>query len=178
MYIINKRFPKWEEENGIIIPKSRNKAKESINIDGVYKFHSIKNGIRKQIDEKHNTIMTDVFYRLGRAFLGYAFNVYYNIAYCAIGSDNTAITTSDTTLGAEEFRTPYVVISNPSSTTMNATFYITTTDYSGSIEEIGIFCGGDATSSADTGNLLSHALWSYSKSVTEELLIEYVITLS
>jgi hypothetical protein len=178
LYIINKRFPKWEEENGIIVPKLKTKYKESIHIDGVYKFHSITNGIKKQIDEKHNTIMTDVFYRIVRAFLGYSFNAYYYISYCAIGSDNTAVTASDTTLGAEEFRTPYVAITNPTTSSVDVTFYITTTEFSGTIEEIGIFGGGTATDTADTGNLISHALWSYSKSVTEELLIEYTITLS
>lgn len=183
MYYINKRFPKWGEptSNGIIVPKIHREEKNfrnSIYIDGMYKFYSIKNGVKKQVGEAHNTIMTDVFYRIVRAFLGYSFNAYYYIMHCAIGDDNTAVTASDTTLTNEVFRTAYVAIENTTTTTVNATFYITSDDYVGSIEEIGVFGGGSSTDSADTGNLISHALWDYDKTINEELLIEYVITLS
>lgn len=181
MYIINKRFPKWEEDNGVIIPKKKTIKSDfinSINIHGLYKFYSIKDGKMKQVDEKNNLIMTNVFYRIARAFLGYTFNAYYYIGYCAIGDDATAVTASDTTLGNEEFRTAYVGLTNATSTTVNATFYITTDDFVGDIEEVGVFGGSGATSSANTGNLISHVLWEYNKGATEELLIEYVITLS
>lgn len=183
MYHINKRFPKWGEptKDGIIIPKidtNINKFKENISIDGVYKIHSIKNGIKKQVGEVHNTIMTDVFYRIVRAFLGYSFSAYYYIMHCAIGDDNTAVTANDTILGNEVFRTAYVAIENTTTTTVNATFYITSDDYVGSIEEIGVFGSSESTDTADTGRLISHALWEYSKTINEELLVEYVITLS
>lgn len=183
MYYINKKFPKWKEEikNNIVIPKVdnfNNTFKDSIHMDGMYRIYSIKNGVKKQVGEVHNIIMTNVFYRIVRAFLGYTFNAYYYIMHCAIGTSDTTPTASDTTLGTEVFRTPYVAIENASNTTVDATFYITSEEYVGSIEEIGVFGGGTSTDSADTGNLISHALWEYSKSINEELLIEYVITLS
>lgn len=183
MYIINKRLSNWGEptKSGIIVPKintDKNRFKENIHMDGIYRIYSIKDGVKRQVGEFHNLIMTDVFYKIVRAFLGYTFNAYYYVAYCAIGTDNTAVTATDTTLGTEVFRTAYVAIENTTSTTVNATFYITADDYVGSIEEIGVFGGSGATSSADTGNLISHALWTYSKTINEELLVEYVITLS
>jgi hypothetical protein len=172
LYIIKRRLLKKHQR--IIKPKSI----ETCKIDGVYNFYSIKNGKKKQIDEKHNLVMTDVHYRIARAFLGYSLSLYYEIKYCAIGTDNTAVTATDSVLGAEVFRMPYVAIDNALTTTVNASFYITTTDYVGSIEEVGIFGGSTASGTVDTGYLLSHVLWSYTKSGSEELLIEYVITLS
>lgn len=172
MYIIHKKL----EKKHPIITKS--KSIETSKIDGIYNFFSIKDGLKKKIDEKHNLVMTDVHYRIARAFLGYSLSFYYEIKYCAIGTDNTAVTATDPILGTEVFRTPYVSLTNATTTTVNATFYIITTDYTGSIEEVGLFCGSSATSAADTGNLLSHVLWSYTKSSGEELLIEYTMTLS
>lgn len=180
MYYINKRFPNWEENNGIYLPKKKpNKPmNDSIHMNGRYKIYSVKNGIKSQIDEINNLIMSDVFYRIARAFLGYSLAAYYAIAYVAIGDDNTAVTASDTTLTNEVFRTPYVAIENSTTSTADATFYITSSDYVGDIEEIGIFCSDSATASADTGYLMSHALWEYTKTVNEELLIEYTVTMS
>ena len=95
------------------------------------------------------------------------------IQYCALGTDNTTPTASDTALGSESDRFP---ITTPTATggtgIMTTGFYITASDLVGvTIEEIGIFCGSGATAAADSGTLLSRILWNFSKTINDEIEI-------
>ena len=95
------------------------------------------------------------------------------IMYCAFGTDNTAPTASDTTLGSESGRFAVTTATATGGTGIVTTgFYLTASDLVGvNIEEIGIFCGSTATASADTGTLLSRILWSFAKTVNDEIEI-------
>lgn len=86
----------------------------------------------------------------------------------AVGSDNTAVSDSDTALGAEEYRNP---IASRTSVDDEAYFtgFLNATEWDGTIEEAGLF--------ADDV-LMSHVLVSTSKSDTETLTIDWTYTLS
>ena len=92
------------------------------------------------------------------------------IYYLALGTGNTAITDTDTTLDTEIFRTPLAVATTDVGTgeILNE-FIVLDTEAVGNMEEIGIFGGSTATSSADTGTLISRILWSKVKSNSEEI---------
>ena len=156
-----------------------NKIQEKTNCIGTYAFYSIDKKTRNKtlICKKRNTITNVCLNVSALVFLG-TFPTDNIVRYVALGTDNTTPTASDTTLGTEVHRSYYVANSNPSSGVVTIDFYITTDDYSGTIEEVGIFGGNSATASADSGILLSHVLWSYTKSSAEELLIQYTITFS
>jgi hypothetical protein len=147
-------------------------------LEGIYRMYSIKDQIKKQVGEEHNVIMDDCLNQVGKAFIGDSLFSEYGFGYLAIGDDNTSPTASDVILGNELFRTPYVAIANPSSKVVTADFYITDTDFSGDIEEMGLFGGGTVESATDSGNLISRVLWEYTKSSSEELVIEYELTIS
>ena len=172
MYIIRRRLNKVHPR----IHKCGKKCSDFLKLDGLYKMYSIRNGHKVQIDEKHNTIMNDVYKRVVRAFTIYSLAYHYQIRYLAIGDDTTPVTANDTALGNETYRTRYVVRNETSNGVLTTDFYITATEFNDDIEELGVFGGTFATVSTGTGNLLSHVLWSYTKENTEELLIEYQLT--
>jgi len=92
-----------------------------------------------------------------------------DIKYLAIGTDNTAITDSDTQLGNEIFRTQFLTSDNDAIGQFTTTFSVLDSEAVAQWEEIGIFCGDSATSSADTGTMLSRILYSRDKTALEEI---------
>lgn len=98
-----------------------------------------------------------------------------SIKYVALGTSNTALTDTQTGLVTEIFRT--APVSNPTRTAtgeITTEFTILDTEAVAQIEEIGIFVGSSATSSANSGKLLSRILWSKNKTNSEELTIRRV----
>lgn len=91
------------------------------------------------------------------------------IFYLALGTGNTAVTDSDTTLDTEIFRTPVTVQTDIATGEILTTFTVLDTEAVGNIKEIGIFGGTTATSSADTGTLVSRILWNKVKTNSEEI---------
>lgn len=96
------------------------------------------------------------------------------IAYLAIGTGNTIPTRDDTTLETEVFRTSVVSNERSDYGQVLSDFTIFDTDYSGTIEEIGIFGGSTAGAGTDTGTLIARVLWSYTKSSSEELYFQRI----
>jgi hypothetical protein len=87
----------------------------------------------------------------------------------ALGTGNTAITNTDTTLDTEIFRTPITLQEDVTTGEIVTTFTVLDSEAVGSLEEIGIFGGSTATASADTGTLISRILWSKVKTNSEEI---------
>ncbi|MDF1498513.1 MAG: hypothetical protein P1P85_04145 [Patescibacteria group bacterium] len=102
------------------------------------------------------------------------------INYCALGTDATASTVGDTTLGVEVFRKQ---ISSGSYSTSNAyiSTFFTATETTGTYNEIGHFIDGAA--GVNTGQLFSRIAdpetveLPITKSATESLTIDYSIQL-
>lgn len=93
------------------------------------------------------------------------------IQYMAFGTSNTAPSVSDTQLGSESARfQPTTAFTRTAIGTVEGSVFLASGDLVGvSIREIGVFCGSGATSSANTGTLLSRILWSFDKTANDEI---------
>lgn len=144
---------KWE---GIFVIKIKNKA------TGIVSEEIIK-----------NRIMNVPLNALIDCLVGATPDI--EIAYLAVGTNNTAITDNDSTLGTEIFRTSPV--SGPARTAtgqVETEFSILDSEAVATIEEIGIFVGSSATGSVDTGTLLSRILWHKVKTNSEEITFKRI----
>ena len=94
-----------------------------------------------------------------------------NIKYIAIGTSSTALNDSDAQLGNEIFRAQFDTSNNTDIGEFTTTFSILESEAVNQWEEIGIFCGDSATSSANTGIMLSRILYSRNKTSLEEISI-------
>ena len=95
------------------------------------------------------------------------------IQYMAFGTSNTAPSVSDAQLGSESARfQPTTAFTRTAIGTVEGSVFLASGDLVGvSIREIGVFCGSGATSSANTGTLLSRILWSFDKTANDEIEI-------
>lgn len=97
------------------------------------------------------------------------------IKYLAVGTSNTAVTDTQTQLGAEFFRTAPITaptITNVGEVTTE--FILLDTEAVGAIKELGIFVGSSATSTANSGIMLSRVLWDKTKTNSEEITIKRI----
>ena len=92
-----------------------------------------------------------------------------DIKYLAVGTDGTALDPDDTTLGTEIFRASFDTSNKTATGEFTTTFTIFDSEAVGSWKEIGIFCGDSATSTADTGIMLSRILYSRDKTNSEQI---------
>ena len=95
------------------------------------------------------------------------------INYMAFGTDNTTPAPSDTTLGSESARfQPTTSFTRIGVGETIGSIFLVSSDLVGvAIKEIGVFCGSAATSTTDTGTMLSRILWSFDKTVNDEVEI-------
>lgn len=122
-----------------------------------------------------NKVMDTVLSQLIATLQGVNPNL--QIKYLALGTSNTPVTVNDTQLGAEIFRTPISSQSNPSTGQLVTDFIILDSEAVGTIQEIGIFGGTTATSTANTGTLISRILWNKIKTNAEEINIRRIDTI-
>lgn len=95
------------------------------------------------------------------------------VNYTALGSDNTPAAVGDATLGTEVYRKALSSGTDLSNVAYLETFF-TATETSGTYQEYGMFI--DGTGSADTGQLFNRFVTAITKSVTETLNVQSVIT--
>jgi hypothetical protein len=136
---------------------------EKVGISGSYDIY-----INGEFTERiKNRIMDTVLSQMVGAYKGDSLDL--EIFYMALGTGNTAITNTDTTLDTEIFRTPITLQEDVTTGEIVTTFTVLDSEAVGSLEEIGIFGGSTATASADTGTLISRILWSKVKTNSEEI---------
>jgi len=101
------------------------------------------------------------------------------ISYVAIGTGTTSPSKSDTQLENETFRKAILSYEkNPSQDCITFIAYITSSDYTGDISELGLF-GGDATETANTGTLFSRVVITpVTKTNDEGFVVEWKLTFS
>ena len=87
------------------------------------------------------------------------------IKYLAVGTSSATVAVTQTALGAEVFRTPYVSRTTTSQE-VNTVYTVLDSEAQVQIEEIGVFAGTAASGTSDTGIMLSRILWSYDKTPT------------
>ena len=100
----------------------------------------------------------------------------HNITYGTVGTNTAAPSAADTTLGTEIDR---VALSSISATgaVVTARAYFGPADGNGVLKEYGLF-GAAATAAADSGTMINHVVISETKTATETLTVESVITIS
>jgi hypothetical protein len=123
-------------------------------------------GEHKEIELK-NTIITGRFSDIINVLAGYTPNI--RIKYLAIGTSSVATTGTETQLGTEVYRIAVTTTNNPSNGVLYTSFTVADADYTGQIEEIGIFCGTTASITVNTGTLLARVLWSHNKVAGENI---------
>ena len=129
-----------------------------------------KNGIIKR--EVKNAVTNSAISKMARMFLGE--NSDLEIKYLAVGNGNTPIDNNDTILDNEIFRTFYQIRTQSANNEVTIEFTITDAEAVGQWEELGIFVGSTATSTANTGVMLSRVLYSDEKTALEEITIQYI----
>lgn len=85
------------------------------------------------------------------------------IKYFAFGTGSTPATPADTQLQTEIYRKQVTQLTNPSTGTVKSVVSLGTQEVNTIIREIGVFCGPDATSTTNTGTLLSRVNVSITK---------------
>ena len=93
-----------------------------------------------------------------------------DIKWLAVGTGTGALDPTDTTLGTEIFRTDVDTSNNDATGQFTTTFTILDTDSGADATwaELGVFCGDSATSSSDTGIMLTRILIDETKTSSEE----------
>lgn len=96
-----------------------------------------------------------------------------NVNYTALGTNNAAAVVGDATLGTESYRKALTSGTDLSNVTYLETFF-TAAEVNGTFEEYGMFIDGAA--GADTGQLFNRFTGSVTKSVTETLNVQSIVT--
>ena len=115
----------------------------------------------------HNRIMDAALIELLKVLTGDTTDI--ELKYLAIGTDNTPVTNTDTQLGNEIFRTQFTSSSVTGTAELTSLAILLEAEAIGTIEEIGIFAGSTATSTVDTGILVSRILWHRVKTSSDEI---------
>jgi len=99
------------------------------------------------------------------------------INFTSLGTDATAPTNGDTTLGTETFRKA-VASTTSSGNQLFVTAFYTAPEVSGTFSEAGLHING--TGAVDSGILFSRVVFSpaVTKSVSETLTVDYVVTIT
>jgi|SRR5882762_6066132 len=100
------------------------------------------------------------------------------ITYVALGTSTTAPTTGDMQLGAEVFRKAVTSYQDGATGQEIITLYLGSNDAVGDgIKEVG-FYGGNATDTADSGDLLARGLYTHTKADTESIIFPLTFNVS
>ena len=99
------------------------------------------------------------------------------IKYLALGTSNTAIDDTDTQLGTEIFRTQFTTKAVSDFGKIESTAIVLETEAVGSIREIGIFAGSTATSTVNSGVMISRILWTREKTGLESIQFTRIDTI-
>lgn len=91
------------------------------------------------------------------------------LKYLALGDSNIAIDDTQVQLGNERFRTQFINQNSTGIGKLQSTALVLDTEAVFNIQEIGIFAAAAASSSADTGILVSRILYSRNKTNLESI---------
>lgn len=134
---------------------------------GQFNLKVIKNGVVIEEIDFTNLITNAYLDELTKVPMGLTPD--FEIKYIAIGTDNTTPTVTDTQLGNEIFRKQVTSKSKTGTGEVTTIFVIIDSEAVAQWEEIGIFVGSSATTSANSGVLASRVLYSRNKTALEEV---------
>ena len=157
------------------------KKNESLQLKGHYKFEFIdpETGAIQKVVEVENLIPTVCKNAIAEQIANDNTQEL-SATYMALGSNNAAPTTGDTTLGTETFR-KLIAVDTSSGAVATLTGSFSTGEANGTHKEIGVFGNGAslaATGSADTGILFSRASVDITKTSSSILNVSYIFTIS
>ena len=133
---------------------------------------NIKTGKTKHFDIK-NRVMDTYLNQLIDTLVGSTPDLEYK--WLAVGTNGDAVVDTQTTLGVEIKRVqPSTASTRPSVGKRQMEFILLKADAVALIKEVGIFAGSTATSTVDTGTLVTRILWTYDKSADEEIVIKRI----
>ena len=153
------------------------KIKEDLKIKGHLKltFRDAITGKIKRVSEYDNLICTVAKTMIADNITNASPDNPMVINYVALGTDDTAPSAGNTTLGTESYRNAIASETN-SNNIAYFTGFFSAIECNGTYKEAGLFSDGGA--GADTGILFSHVAIDETKSVTETLTIDWSITVS
>jgi len=139
----------------------------------IVETENVKTGEKKQ--QKIHNLITTLGKNVIRDLIGN--DGISGIQYFAVGTGNTTPAIGDTLLDTEVFRGQITSFLKGSGT-ITAKYYLSSTQGNGNdLEEAGLF-GRDATSSADTGDLIARALFTQiSKTSLLKITFTWLITI-
>lgn len=97
------------------------------------------------------------------------------VSHFAVGSGTNAPANADVQLQTETYRNDIASRTNAANIAY-LTGFLSTTEFSGTIREIGLFAGGSAT--VNSGAIMSRVAVNVTKSGTETLTVDYTYTLT
>lgn len=100
------------------------------------------------------------------------------IKYIAVGTNSTAVSTSDTQLGTEIFRKAVYSKTAVSTGVLQTIAILTETEAVANIQEIGVFAGSTASITANTGIMISRILYNRNKTNLESIQIQRTDTIA
>ncbi len=151
-----------------------------VKMKGVWKFtiRDAATGKIKRVHTFENLIPTSGRNNVAKALAGdLAAISEAEINFTSLGTDATAPTNGDTTLGTETFRKA-VASTTSSSNQLFVTAFYTAPEVSGTFSEAGLHI--DATGAVDSGILFSRVVFSpaVTKSLSETLTVDYTVTIT
>ena len=100
------------------------------------------------------------------------------IKYIAVGTSSVSVTTSDTQLGSEFFRKPVYSKSVTGTGALQTIAILDDSEAIAQIEEIGVFAGSTASTSSNSGIMISRVLYSRNKTNLESIQIQRTDTIA
>ena len=139
-------------------------------------LNDAKTGKLKSVDNIKNLITYNGKCAIADRLRGATTNDRGTITYCAVGTDSTAPSSSNTQLGAEIERKLIAVreISESASNAAVFTTFYTTSEANGTLREVALF-GDDASETANSGTMYTHAAINRVKTSADTLTIEYTV---
>ncbi len=150
---------------------------EKVALKGIYTF-TLRDKITGKIDKQwtvENLVPTVARTMIANNLTNVSPTNVMRITHCALGSNATAASNSDTQLGTETYRNAIASITNANNIGY-ATGFFTATETSGTYQEVGIFSNG--TGSANSGILISHVITTITKTTSQTLTIDWSLTFS
>ena len=124
---------------------------------GEWEIQHIRNGEVFKTEHLKNLITDLSLNEWADALVGSASDI--EIKYLALGTGDTAPTATDTQLETEVFRMADDSLSRIATGQTKSEFTLADDEALSAIKELGVFCGSTATSSFNTGLMLSRILW-------------------
>lgn len=155
--------------------KIKLEQKNNLKIYEEYDIYVMRDGEVVKHDKVKNAIMNTGLNHICELLAGTVTGGY---TYHAIGTSTVAVSSTQSALVAEGYRQPFSKKERSSTGELKSYSYINPDDGNIAIEEIAVFAGASATTAANSGAMVSRALWSHTKTSSESIYFVRTDTIS